>query len=84
MLDSVRNKSLHHELPVLHLVPTKTSLLAKEGFYQCPLYNVISRGGSIGTDRNESNFLMYIDLPTLRSNDFWIRSGVAAFLSLNY
>ena len=56
----------------------------KENVYFCPLYKTISRQGSLSTTGHSTNFVMFLELPTDRHSDFWIRAGVASFLALKF
>jgi dynein heavy chain len=67
----------------MHLIPTEDKG-DKAVVYQCPLYKVVSRSGTLSTTGHSTNFVMYIELPTKRDPEEWICSGVAAFLALRY
>ena len=87
-------KQLYTELPCIHLSPIQNRLLPTEGVYRCPVYKILSRRGVLSTTGHSTNFVMWIDLPSNRTNIFnnegladseeWIRAGVAAFGSLTY
>jgi dynein heavy chain, axonemal len=82
-LTESRPKELFSPLPIMHLIPTEDK--AEKGLiYQCPLYKVVSRSGTLSTTGHSTNFVMYIELPTKAQADDWICSGVAAFLALRY
>ena len=69
---------------MMHLVPFEDRVPPAEGIYNCPLYKVESRQGTLSTTGHSTNFVMYIELPSKELEDTWIRGGVAAFLSLRY
>lgn len=60
----------------------------------CSLTKVLSRRGTLSTTGHSTNFVMWIDLPSNRSDfvnnsgvsdqETWVRVGVAAFCSLKY
>jgi dynein heavy chain len=50
--------------------------------YKCPLYKVLSRKGTLSTTGHSTNFVMYVEVPTIRSQDIWTIAGVALFLAL--
>lgn len=56
--------------------------ITKEKKYECPLYKVVSRAGTLSTTGHSTNFVMDILLNTNEDENTWIRAGVAAFLSL--
>jgi dynein heavy chain len=83
ILSESNPKELFSPLPIMHLLPTEAK--AETGqIYQCPLYKVVSRSGTLSTTGHSTNFVMYIELPTVRKPEEWICSGVAAFLALRY
>lgn len=82
-LSESRPKELFSPLPIMHLLPTEEKVDCSE-VYQCPLYKVVSRSGTLSTTGHSTNFVMYIELPTQRKAEEWISSGVAAFLALRY
>merc|ERR550514_2291479 len=48
--------------------------------YECPVYKVLSRKGTLSTTGHPTNFVLYLELPSADSQDVWIRAGVAGFL----
>jgi dynein heavy chain len=87
-------KQLYTDLPVLHLNPKKNRKDKTEGIYRCPVYKILSRRGTLSTTGHSTNFIMWIELPSNRTDitnnqglcdqEEWIRAGVAAFSSLMY
>lgn len=87
-------KQLFTELPVIHLDPEKDRKDPKENIYRCPVYKVLSRRGTLSTTGHSTNFVMWIEVPSKRTNilnnegkadqEEWIRAGVGAFTSLMY
>jgi dynein heavy chain len=69
---------------MMHLVPIADRVAPTDGIYNCPLYKVESRRGTLSTTGHSTNFVMYIELASKEIEDLWIRGGVAAFLSLRY
>lgn len=84
LLQDSKPKELFSNLPLLHLVPEVNRVIAKTGFYMCPLYKVVSRAGTLSTTGHSTNFVMFLELPSNRDENIWIVAGVAAFLSLRY
>lgn len=54
------------------------------GIYNCPLYKVLSRSGTLSTTGHSTNYCMMIEIPSREDEEVWIRAGVALFLSLRY
>jgi dynein heavy chain len=87
-------KQLYTELPVIHLVPARDRKDPTTGIYRCPVYKILSRRGTLSTTGHSTNFIMWIEVPSNRTNilnnegradqEEWIRAGVAAFSSLQF
>ena len=87
-------KQLYTDLPTIHLNPSQHRVAPTKGIYRCPVYKILSRRGDLSTTGHSTNFIMWIELPSKRSNIFnnegkadseeWIKAGVAAFGSLMY
>lgn len=93
-LDDSLPKQLYTDLPVIHLSPEQHRKDPTEGIYRCPVYKILSRRGTLSTTGHSTNFIMWIEIPSKRTNiinnegkadqEEWIRAGVAAFSSLMY
>ena len=87
-------KQLYTEIPVIHLDPEQNRKDPTGNVYRCPVYKILSRRGTLSTTGHSTNFIMWIELPSNRTNiinnegradqEEWIRAGVAAFSSLMY
>jgi dynein heavy chain, axonemal len=87
-------KQLYADLPVIHLLPKRNRVEPTGGIYRCPVYKILSRRGTLSTTGHSTNFIMWIEIPSTRTNivnnegkadqEEWIRGGVAAFTSLMY
>lgn len=87
-------KQLYTEMPVIHLNPEQNRKEVMSGIYRCPVYKILSRRGTLSTTGHSTNFIMWIEIPSNRTNimnnvgksdqEEWIRAGVAAFSSLMY
>lgn len=87
-------KQLYTELPVIHLNPQQHRQEPTCGIYRCPVYKILSRRGVLSTTGHSTNFIMWIEVPSNRTDiinndgksdqEEWIRAGVAAFSSLLY
>jgi dynein heavy chain len=84
MLDESKPKQLYTEVPLIWYVPKKNRVKPATGIYDCPVYKVLSRTGTLSTTGHSTNFVQYVELPTKEDQNKWIRGGVAAFLSLRY
>ena len=87
-------KQLYTEVPVIHLLPEQTRKEPNNGIYMCPVYKILSRRGVLSTTGHSTNFVMWIEIPSNRTDivnnvgkadqEEWIRAGVACFTSLMY
>jgi len=84
LLGPSRPKELYTDVPLMWLNPVADRKPPKEGIYNCPIYKVVSRAGTLSTTGHSTNFVMFMELPTKQEEDVWIKAGVAAFLSLRY
>ncbi len=69
---------------MIHLIPQADRKTPEKGIYNCPVYKVVSRRGTLSTTGHSTNFVMMFEIPTNVEEDNWVRAGVAAFLSLRY
>ncbi|KAF4698365.1 Dynein heavy chain 1, axonemal [Perkinsus olseni] len=74
-------KELFCELPPIHFLPVVDREQPKS-ILQCPIYKVVSRRGTLLTTGHSTNFVLYIDIPSDREEDIWVRAGAAGFLAL--
>ena len=75
-------KELFSNLPMIKLLPITDRVVPTTGIYNCPIYRVVSRAGTLMTTGHSTNFVMYLELPSDEKEEIWIRAGVAAFLAL--
>lgn len=83
-LEDSEPKRLYTEMPMIAFVPEEDYKKPVTGLYECPVYKVLSRTGTLSTTGHSTNFVLNLDLPSNYDQDKWIRAGVAAFLSLKY
>ena len=77
-------KELYSSLPMMLLLPQADRKIPETGIYNCPVYKVVSRRGTLSTTGHSTNFVMFFELPTVETEQRWILAGVAAFLALRY
>lgn len=71
-------------MPMIHFMPVQNRVIPETGFYECPVYKVLSRNGTLSTTGHSTNFVLNLELPSSRDQSEWIKAGVAAFLALKY
>ncbi|PTQ39847.1 hypothetical protein MARPO_0043s0088 [Marchantia polymorpha] len=76
-------KVLFSPAPLIWLQPCVVADKKKFPCYSCPLYRTTERRGVLATTGHSSNFVINIDLPSEKSQDHWIRRGVAMLLTLS-
>jgi len=64
MLDDSKPKVLYIEMPLIWYVPKRKREKPIVGVYDCPVYKVLSRTGTLSTTGHSTNFVQYIELPT--------------------
>jgi dynein heavy chain len=85
MLGDSDPKKLFVDLPMINLVPTVDRVTPKSGIYNCPVYKVLSRSGTLSTTGHSTNIVRWLELPSSEpSEDKWIKAGIATFLALRY
>ncbi len=75
-------KELYTPLPIVHFVPIVDRVPPKSGIYDCPVYKVLSRTGTLSTTGHSTNFVLFMEVPSKEEENVWIKAGVALFLSL--
>lgn len=75
-------KELYSEMPLIWLIPREDRVQPTEGIYRCPIYKVLSRAGTLSTTGHSTNFVKFFEMPSDKPEDYWIKAGVAGFLSL--
>jgi len=91
-IDDSLPKELYTLGPLMHYHPVKDRKETTEGVYRMPVYKILSRRGVLATTGHSSNFVMWIEMPSNRTNIInnvklsdqyeWIKAGVAMFCSL--
>ena len=84
IVDDSIPKQLYTEMPVIWFIPKRNRVKPETGIYNCPMYKVLSRSGTLSTTGHSTNYCMMLELPSDRPEDDWVRAGVAVFLSLRY
>ncbi len=77
-------KKLFVELPLMHLHPVLNRVKPETGIYNCPVYKVLSRTGTLSTTGHSTNYVIMMELPTVEIQNKWIIAGVACFLALKF
>lgn len=81
-----RPGSLSTDLPVLHFEPVQADVPDHyDTIYECPLYKVSSRAGTLSTTGVSTNYIVTLGLPSLNGvpGNHWTLRGVAGLCSLD-
>lgn len=81
-LDHSLNRELYTDVPLIHMIPVVNRKVPETGIYQCPLYKVLTRQGTLSTTGHSTNFVLYVELPSDEEESVWVKAGVAMFLAL--
>lgn len=63
-LDDSRDKELYTEVPMIWFLPKQNRKIPTTGFYNCPVYKVLSRAGTLSTTGKSTNFCFWLELPS--------------------
>uniref|UniRef100_A0A7S0KGM2 Dynein heavy chain n=1 Tax=Micromonas pusilla TaxID=38833 RepID=A0A7S0KGM2_MICPS len=84
LLTESRPKELYTDFPLMWLEPCKDRVAPTTGVYNCPAYKTLTRAGVLSTTGHSTNFVMYLEVPTDKSESHWINSSVALFTALMF
>jgi len=84
MLGESKPKELYTDFPFLWLEPKQHRENPTDGFYECPAYKTLTRAGTLSTTGHSTNFVMYIEVPSDKSQSHWINRSVALFTALMF
>jgi dynein heavy chain len=76
-------KVLFAPFPLIWFIPREADKLASYPNYDCPIYKVSTRKGTLSTTGHSTNFVMPFRIPTKVSTAHWTRRGVALLTSLD-
>lgn len=71
-------------MPIIHFLPRSSILDSPEKkVYSCPVYKTTERRGILSTTGLSTNFVVSVNLPSLKAPDHWILHGTAIICSLD-
>ena len=76
-------KVLSESAPVIWLQPKTLDKFTNYAAYDCPVYRTAERKGVLATTGHNSNFLMFIRMPTDMPDYHWVYRGVCMLCSLS-
>ena len=84
VLDESRPKELYTEMPIIWLKPEQNRIKQEFGIYNCPVYKTLTRAGTLSTTGHNSNFVLFVEVPSDKPQSHWINRGVGLFTALAY
>lgn len=76
-------KILFVPIPMVWIIPVKLQDLRAFPLYNCPLYKISSRRGTLSTTGHSTNFVMYYRVPSSHTEAHWVKRGVAMLTQLD-
>eukprot|EP00798_Chlamydomonas_sp_ICE-L_P020336 gene20336-27098_t len=83
LLCDSRPKILFEPAPVIWLKPMPVDQFPEYPHYQCPVYRTAERRGVLATTGHSTNFLMFVRMPTEKTDWAWALAGVCMLASLS-
>ncbi|KAG8227265.1 hypothetical protein J437_LFUL003998 [Ladona fulva] len=74
---------LYLEMPKLNLVPVDASAVSKAKMFSCPMYNNTERRESSLYSTFSSNYIMSVDVKTVKTESHWIKRGTAILYQID-
>ncbi|OAF65946.1 hypothetical protein A3Q56_06301 [Intoshia linei] len=75
---------LYTDMPVIWLLPKTNRIKPEDGYYECPVYKILTRAGTLNTTGISSNFVFSIEIPSKKPQKHWIQKAAALICALNY
>jgi dynein heavy chain len=76
-------KVLFTPFPLIWFIPAEIDAVSEYPHYECPIYKVSTRKGTLSTTGHSTNFVMPFRVPTQLSTAHWTRRGVALLTALD-
>eukprot|EP01135_Chromosphaera_perkinsii_P003004 Nk52_evm26s232 gene=Nk52_evmTU26s232 len=84
VLTDSRPKELFTTMPIIWLVPVTDRVKPTTGIYDCPVYKTLTRAGTLSTTGHSTNYVLTMEIPSDKPQNFWIKRGVALLCALDF
>ncbi|KXS09529.1 hypothetical protein M427DRAFT_128896 [Gonapodya prolifera JEL478] len=76
---------MYSTMPLVRFLPTQTPQIAdgQNKLYVAPLYKTAARAGTLSTTGHSTNFVLSINVPSDRPQEYWIAKGCALLCQLS-
>jgi len=76
-------KQLYSPAPLIWFKPARNDDLDVYEWYSCPVYKTSDRRGILATTGHSSNFIMFINMPSVTPEHHWVLRGAAMLSQLD-
>jgi dynein heavy chain, axonemal len=83
ILSESKPKELFTRLPIIWLKPEENRK-KPTNIFKSPCYKILTRAGELSTTGHSTNYVISLEIPSDKTEDHWVRRGVACLLALKY
>ncbi|GAB1598116.1 dynein heavy chain 3, axonemal-like [Argonauta hians] len=83
ILEEALPKVLYDLMPIIWIKPVKKEEFNSVQSYDCPVYKTSIRRGDLSSTGHSTNYVVTIQLPSDRGEDYWTNQGVALLCQLD-
>ena len=76
-------KILYESVPVIWIKPNLKVDISTEGKYVCPVYKTSARQGQLSTTGHSTNYVLAVNIPTLKDQQHWVLRGTCLLCGLD-
>jgi len=76
-------KQLYSQAPLIWFKPVRKADLDVYDWYKCPVYKTSDRRGILSTTGHSTNFIMFVNIPSITPEIHWVLRGCAMLSQLD-